>query len=293
MAVRVFNSLPRYGHNDDLASVITGEEAWQDYSLGIIMIGCLILVLFVLWTILEFLFLFCGPCVGILSGKRLPQERGGCYRFLAMSNCILSFIVAVIFLVKVTNSLEETFDNVRESTNDLSNLARNVTSIVNQVIKAGNETVPIRDASVEMLSDGLCSSFPAGNGETIDFDAKGLEVTDVLTALSDFTNGDLTDLRDTFEEQFVAAEIEIANILNKSQDYAKISYYAIAIVIVTFLLSLQGHMAWFGPRIASFFCFQKWFTIPLYFLLLLFSAIVSAALSQVLVVNSGEIYLIL
>jgi hypothetical protein len=283
--------VPRFGHSDDLVSVITREEGWQDYAKGTIMIGCLILATFTVWTILEVLFLSCGRRVGILSGRRIFEDNkgGNCfYRFLVLSNCVLSFMVGVVFLVKVTASFEETFDNVRESTSNLADIARNVTTVVDMVIKAGKDTVPVRDTGVEMLENGICSSFPGGNGQTIDFDANGFIVMDKLTLLSDFTNGPLTTLRGNFQNEFISAETEINLVLEQAQTYAKISYYAIAIVVATFLLSLQGHMAWFGPRWSAFFIIQKWITLPVYFLLLLFSSIVTAALSSVLIVNTGK-----
>jgi hypothetical protein len=288
--VNSIHALPRFGHNDNLAAVVTNEEGWRDYASGTVFIGCFILAIFFAWSMLEILFALCGKKVGILSGKRIYEDNRGncCYRVLLLINCLFSFVVSMIFLVRATLSLATTFDSIHDNMTTLGDMARSVTSIVDSVIQAANETIPVRDDVVVMLEEGLCSSFPGANGESIDLDGLGLTAIGKLSELSDFTNGELTVLRNSFETEFVAAETEVLRVLDTAEDYARISYYAIAIVVVTLLLTLQSHMAWTGPHFSAFFCFQKWITVPAFYILLAFSAIVTAALSAVLIVNTGK-----
>ena len=288
--MKSIHALPRFGHNNNLAAVVTGEEGWRDYASGTVFIGCLILAIFFAWSILEILFTLCGKRVGILSGKRIYEDNRGnfCYRSLLLINCLFSFAVSMIFLVRATLSLTTTFDSIDDNMTTLGDMARNVTSIVDSVIQAADETIPVRDKVVVMLEEGLCPSFPGANGETHNFDELGIAALGKLSELADFTNGELKVLRNSFETEFVAAETEVLRVLDTAEDYARISYYAIAIVVVTLLLTLQTQMAWAGPHFSAFFCFQKWITVPAFYMLLMFSTIVTAALSAVLIVNTGK-----
>ena len=194
----------------------------------------------------------------------------------------------ITFLVKVSSSLEDTFDSVRNGIGGVAGVGRNVTSVADKIIEAGTETVPIRDATVSILNEGVCSAFEGGNGVTINFDEQALAATQILTDLADFSQGELTDLRNNFENEFNKAETEINLVVDQAQGYAKVSYYAIAIIVFTFLLSLGGHFSWHGPRVRLFFFLQSWVILPLYFLVLIFTVTVVATLAAVLTVNSGK-----
>ncbi len=295
--------MPRFGHTRDLVNVITNGVDRSDYAQGVVFIGSFILAIFFVWIILSALFFCCGPrTVGILSGRALSQprndERGRrvkyfVYRTTVLCSCVLSLMAGIIFLVKASTSLENSIESITEGVGDLAGASRDVTSVSNKLIEVGNETIPIRDDALNILNEGICSSFEGGNGFTIDFDDEALNTTEALIALSNFSIEELTKLRDNFETEFVKAETEINAIEDEIHFYVRASYYAIAIIILTFLLSLGAHMAWhFPPRrkglLYIFFMFYTWFFLPLYFLVLVFTVIIVAALSAVLVVNSGE-----
>lgn len=283
----MFNSVPRFGHSIDLPSVVMREEGWEDYAQGVVMIGAVIIAMFALWLILEILSLCYRFCI---SGRRMKAKNyNQCYRLLVLASSILSFLVGIAFLFEGTAALEETFSSVRSNVDDLATMARNVTNITERVIQVGNDTIPVRNQVVEIFSNGVCNSFPGGNGQTIDFDTKALQIMGQLSQLSNFTQGDLTNLKNSFEKGFVEAEAEINLVLEKSQDYSRISYYAYAVIFLAFLISLQGYAAWSGLKLKVFFGFQSMITIPIYSTVLFLSTIVAAGLSSVLVVNTGKI----
>jgi hypothetical protein len=176
------------------------------------------------------------------------------------------------------------------SIQDLSGLARNVTLVVEDLIVAGESTTPIRDNLVEMIDDGVCSAFDGGNGVVIDLDEQANMVVDTLTDLSDFTSVELTDIKNNFDDQFQSIEADVNYILDEVQGYARISYYAIGIVSMSSLLYIGAYLAWFGPRILTlktYFYFQSWVVLPLYFLTLIFTAVFTSAIGSALVVNAG------
>jgi hypothetical protein len=291
ITVESFNNSPRFGHSDDLAGVANLTVSWQDYAQGTVFIGGFILAVFVLWFILTALFVCCGQrTVGILSGRRLKQENRsawhGFYRGLVLGCCIFSLMAGMIYFVKVSSSLASTFDVVREGINSIVNIAENVTTVADDIIQAGEDTIPIRDAAIQLLEQGACSSFAGGNGNTIDFDNEAQTVVDQLTALSDFTRGDLTVLKNNFQTEFFNAQIEVNLVVDKAQSYARLSYYAIAVIFLSTLLSFGGYMAWFGPKIRTYFFVQSWIVLPLYFVVLIMTAIIAGAISAAMVVNS-------
>lgn len=271
--------------------VVTDIEGWSDYAQGCVFIGAFILAVFVVWMILIGLFFCCGQrTVGILSGRRLRDEnktwKHSLYRSIQLSSCVFSLMAGLMFLVKVTSSLEDTFDSVRGGIGGVADIARNVTSLADKIIEAGAETIPIRDTAIGLLNEGVCNSFEGGNGMTINFDEKALKVVDTLSGLADFSQDEFIILRNQFQNEFTDAETEINLVVDQAQNYARASYYAISIIIVSFLLSMGGYMAWFGPKFRTYFVLQTWILLPLYFVVLVLTVVVAAALSAVLTVNS-------
>ena len=108
----------------------------------------------------------------------------------------------MIFFVKVSSSLQDGFDLIKDGADDVAGLANEVSVIASDVIVAGEDTIPIRDAAIEILNEGLCNSMEEGNGNTIqDFDEEAKLVVDLLTQLSDFTRGELTNLKENLVDE--------------------------------------------------------------------------------------------
>ena len=165
-----------------------------------------------------------------------------------------------------------------------------ISNIANDLIEAGNSTKPIRDNLVQMMADGVCSSFDGGNGDPIDVDTQVQKAVDLLTDLSDFTGGELTSIHDNFSSQFEIIDEDVTNILDSAQDYSRVSYYAIGVISLSSIMYLGAYLAWFGPQqclpMKGYFCLQTWIVVPLYFLTLIITAILTAAIGTALVVNS-------
>ena len=177
------------------------------------------------------------------------------------------------------------------SIQDLSSLAVDITNIADDLITEGDATTPIRDNFVLLMENGVCSSFNGGNGQPVDVDSKVQTAVDILTDLSDFTSGQLTDIRDNFSSQFLNVDSQVTSYIDTVQKYARISYYAYGIIIISSIFYIGAYLAWFAPQsfssVKSYFFFQQWIVMPLFFLILIITAIFAAAVGTALVVNSG------
>ena len=114
-AVQLFGNVPRFGHTDDLATLVTGENDYIDYALGTVFIAGFIMSGFVLWLLFLLLCKCCGKRCGILSGQRLKDERPHWFvRTIVMLAAAFGLAAGVMYLMKATSSLYDTFDSIRE-----------------------------------------------------------------------------------------------------------------------------------------------------------------------------------
>jgi len=288
--VALFGAVPRFGHTDDLAIVVSGEETYFSYAMGIAFIPGLILCLFIGWLIMIAVFKALGKKVGILSGQKLKGRRPHWFvRGSVMISAAFALAAGSMYLVQATSSLYDTFYSIRNGAQNLSNLADDIELIAEDLIKSGDFTIPIRDNLVAMIENGVCSSFDTGSGIIIDVDPKAEQVVQILTDLNDFTKGELVTIKDDFSTQFSSIEEDVNSMLDDAQGYARISYYAIGIISLSAILYIGAYLAWFGPKwmsMKTYFCFQTYFVLPLYFLTILLTGIFTAAIGTTLVVNS-------
>lgn len=142
-----------------------------------------------------------------------------------------------------------------------------------------------------MIDQGVCSSFDGGNGDPIDVDEKAQAAVVVLTDLSDFTSGDLINIRENFSTEFQQIEASVNTYIDQGEKYAKVSYYAIGVITLSSFLYIGAYLAWFAPKMFTtnaYFCIQTWIILPILFLTLVVTTVIAAAIGTALVVNSGK-----
>ncbi len=141
---------------------------------------------------------------------------------------------------------------------------------------------------VKLVDRGICNSFDGGNGAQVSVDPIAQQAASALTQLSDFTMGDFTDMRNHFNSEFTAYEAEVLKVVDDTEGYINIAFYAIVVIIFAFFLAGGTYMSWFGPDIRYYFLVQTWFVVPCFFIFLLLSAIAASGIGSGLVVNSGK-----
>ncbi len=114
-AVNIFGSVPRFGNTDDITTLITGENDYMSYGMGLAFIPVFIIGGFLLWLILLILFKCCGKRCGILSGQSLKDEKPHWFvRSTVMLAAAFGLAAGVMYLMKATTSLNDTFISIRD-----------------------------------------------------------------------------------------------------------------------------------------------------------------------------------
>lgn len=286
-----FNNVPRFGHTSDLAGVLIEGNliTYSDYLWGIVFVGGLILGMTTVWM-LSLLFLkMCSG--GVAAGNRMKEDvqswKQSVMRFLVLSCCVLSAAAAVVFLVRFHTSLDTTFNSVTNGVTFLGTQASDVTRKADELLTVGVAANKTRSETVSILKTGICG-FDGGNGNPVpELEVKTEELVFLLDdELNDFAKDDLSTMRMEYNTEFGVAEKQAKRVVDVTKDYSSISWYAVVVIALSSLLALGAYMAWFGPHSRLYFCLQTWVFLPIYFVVVLMSAVVLAVLGPVLVANS-------
>lgn len=157
------------------------------------------------------------------------------------------------------------------------------------MIEFGENSVELRNNLIDKIDGGLCNSFEGGNSNPEEeFDAAASILVVILEDLQNFAKNELTDIRETFATDVSAIGIQMTNTTDTVQILAHPSYYAGPTIALGFFLFIGLLLAWREVSVPKYFCFHKWFIMPLVFILISISIIVIAAVAAVLVANSGK-----
>jgi hypothetical protein len=157
------------------------------------------------------------------------------------------------------------------------------------MITFGEDTLPLRNDLIDVIDGGLCQSFQGGNENPEDtFDEAASSLVVILTELQNFANSELTDIRDTFENDVMSLSQKTANATNNTEILANPALYAVPAITLGLLLLIGTVFAWLEIGGSGFFWVQTWIIMPLFFILLFSSIILIAVVGAVLVANSGK-----
>lgn len=203
---------------------------------------------------------------------------------MLVSSLIIA-ISGVVFLVRGARSVGNAFDDIRDGSTGLANIAKLIVNATDEVIAFGENTVALRDNIVAELEQKVCTAD--GNGGVADqFDQAATAVVNILTALQDFSKNELTDIRNTFATEFNSVTNDIYNATETGETYSQPSYIAAPVITFGLVLALGTYLAWRGPVVKPYFTIQTWLILPLFSILVVVIAIVLAVTGTVLVANS-------
>lgn len=256
-------------------------------------VGGFCLAAFLVW-ILALLVLKCmGRRAGIAAGhpfvensytRETPRKHTAFRIFMLMSTITIS-ISGIIFLVKGAQSVGNVFDDIRDGATGLSEIADLIVESADKVIAFGENTVGLKDDMITELDQQICP--PDGSGGAADqFDSAVAQVVGILGQLQDFSNGDLTQLRDTFSMEFTSVTNDLYYGSESGEKYAEPMWVAIPIIIFGIILFVGAYLAWQGPYIRPYFAIQTWCIVPIFSVVVILMAVVLAVTGTVLVANS-------
>lgn len=292
--IKAFNSVPRFGHSSDITLIYDENgvnfSALRDYFEGTLFVAGFCLAVFIIW-VLALLVLKCfGKKAGIAAGHPFMDSGGNTkrpmrFRIFMLISSLLVAISGVVFLVRGARSVGNAYDDIRDGSNGLTNIAELIVNATDEVIGFGEDTVALRDNIVVELEQKVCTADGSG-GVADQFDQAATSVVNILTALQDFSKNELTDIRNTFAMEFNSVSNDLYSASETGESYSQPSYIAGPVIGFGLLLTLGTYLAWKGPFIKPYFAIQTWLILPIFSIIVVVIAIVLAVTGTVLVANS-------
>lgn len=292
--IKAFNAVPRFGHSSDITLIYdengVNVSAAVDYVQGTLFVAGFCLVVFIIW-ILAILVLKCfGKRAGIAAGHPFIDNGGSTkrhmrFRIFMITSSLLIAISGIVFLVRGARSIGNAYDDIRDGSSGLNNIAKLIVNSTDEVIAFGENTVALRDNIVAELEQKVCTRDGSG-GVADQFDQAATSVVNILTALQDFSKNELTDIRNTFSTEFNSISNDFSSASDTGESYSQPSYIAGPVIAFGLLLTLGAYLAWKGPFIMAYFATQTWVVLPIFSLIIVVIAIVLAVTGTVLVANS-------
>jgi len=305
-AVKLFNAVPRFGHTSVITSIFDANnevdtDAVIEYARGTVFIAGFCLTTVILWILVLMVLKCFRQRAGIAAGY--PFENNMRYgtapkkhsfvRGLLLLSSIFVMCTGIVFLVTGTASLQRSFDDIRNGASGLTDIADDIVSTTNELIAFGEGAGGIKNSIVTMIEDGVCGAVDEQAGLPTqsdavqeEFDKAANTVVAALEELEDFSRGELTNLRNTFEAKFDSVMNNVTEGLDKGEEEAQPMYIAAPIFVFGFILSVGTIMAWRGWNIRPYFCMQTWLILPLFAIIVIFTSLALSLVGTVLVINS-------
>ncbi len=172
----------------------------------------------------------------------------------------------------------------------MNTLSTKVVDTSNNMIEFGENSVPLRNSLVDLIDEGICSSFAGGNANPLEqFDTVAESLVVILTDLQNFAANDITTIRDIFATDVNTIAYGFGNTTDSIEVLANPAYYGGPTVALGVLLFVGLMFAWVEVIIPGYFFVQSWITMQLFLVVLTVSIAAIAILTAVLVANSGKL----
>jgi hypothetical protein len=225
--------LTRFGHSNNFTALFQEDEDVEDYFVGLIFVGCLIMSLFLVWALLLIVFKHClqQEEVGFLSGSafRAPRppkseapvdvreapppvdgfvmESKMRWPNRPMRGRIVFLVSGIIYITFTALLVREGITNLQSSVNTLNRSAQQIRLIsveAADIIQVGLRDLKDGAASIrEQIADqfqgnSFCPADPALENSVLGRDVSGQadDAIILLDLLDDFASDDLANLED-------------------------------------------------------------------------------------------------
>jgi hypothetical protein len=262
----MFAGLDRFGRTNDFTTLFGEEEDAKDYIFGLIFVGCLIMSLFLIWTIvLIVLAKFClrKQDVGFLSGSAYradppavkgkseePQDvqeephdgvvmenkmswpirpmRG---RIVFMVSGIIYITFSVLLVTKGITNLQSSIDTLNVSAQEIELISSEAASIIQDGLQDLKDLAStIREQITnEFQADEFCPADPSLENSVLAQDVSGQadDAITLLDQLADFASDDLA----TLEEGVLETASKSLEVVDTTEDIDINDWEALLILI--------------------------------------------------------------
>eukprot|EP00537_Pseudo-nitzschia_pungens_P005384 CAMPEP_0172359134 /NCGR_PEP_ID=MMETSP1060-20121228/3365_1 /TAXON_ID=37318 /ORGANISM="Pseudo-nitzschia pungens, Strain cf. cingulata" /LENGTH=721 /DNA_ID=CAMNT_0013080639 /DNA_START=295 /DNA_END=2463 /DNA_ORIENTATION=+ len=282
-----FNGVPRFGHSDEFA-LLLGDTP-DNYYLGILFLGTLVVTIFVFWAISVCLLKCIGPQhVGFLAG--FPFRREGCKsafgRVVLSVSAWMMIISTIVLITKGLTGLQQLSDTVAMTARDIQLIEKEVQSIVTLLLVVSAKTTPIRDELVDFLKRDICPLEPGSDTED-QIRSVGEDTYDAMVDLDDFIEGYLTDVEDGVEQMNKFTN-RVEGFTDRAQfvNNPKVTAVVFPYFIVPAILMVAVCMGWWDVFSETFYTVLTWGIMPLLVLMTVGAIVAAAALIVAIQSNS-------
>jgi hypothetical protein len=298
--------MSRFGHTSDFTVLFVSDEDvvdgadTEDYLLGLIFAGCLIVSFFLAWALLLLVFKCClgQRKVGFLSGSPyrisipepkekeqspLPEEgpeevpvvekKSRCGS-RPMRGRVLFLLSGIVYITFTTLLVTEGLTNLQSSANTLSWSSREVESIsteAQEIIQTGlvdlkDLAIAVRERLAEQFQGNqFCPADPGLQNSEVgrDISTQANEAVTLLDQLTDFASDNVTDLDDSIS-RLQSYALDVAD---TTEDIDLNDWEALMILIpyimVPAILMAACAMACFDVSFPFLHCTIHYFFMPL------------------------------
>ena len=262
------------------------------YVRGLLFGGLLVFCCFILWSLCLCVFMCLGSYrVGFLAGR--PEKEGQTHKALHVRRALFAiaalWLIAFCFLYYAFGvvPLQDTEDTIGNANQDVGQVLDESNAVTVAMRARGDLGDELRTELQIFLEEPFCPGYPTLQDETnVDFEALRLDTLDKLKNLDDFIDTDLVEVLDAIADaQKTVDDVEEA--VDDSEDlWPGLVVMIVYIALATWML-WQMSFGWMGFSSKIFTCCTKWFTLPL-FILLVFLAYILCTFSMFWVVaNAG------
>jgi hypothetical protein len=263
----------------------------QDYILGIILIPCVIVGLFLVWLLMTFIF-SCCCCgrAGFLSGERfVKSDHGKCCNnarnsrsaLLISAGLVVAFSAA--FSLKGLVNLESSVEAANKTIQDFQLLVDQGQRASNQLEGNVTQARIDRDNIVASLSVGLSNPLCSSAIEPL--------ITSLMrdTSLDNYTTDYASLAQDAFDSINVNTK-EVDTYLGYVKDNETWANYVVPIIFsfITSFFMIGTIVAWRGKSRRCFEIFLTCVLLPLFFILLVLTLILAVLFGLLNVPLSGK-----
>lgn len=302
--VESFHSVPRFGHPDDVSSLLV-DSVRNDYIQGLLFVPGLVFAFFLLWCFMVLLLKWIGKGkVGYLAGSGFKNPRS-CWvktiRALFLLCALLLTMSCTLFSIKGVSEVDNSLESIQDSSEEIGLFASQTYDLMQTLDEVGQTAIPIRDSAVKILNGDLCPAIPILDGLITDTNATDtipgiatihkfedaasltIQYLDMLNNFSDSLVSDFENAYDTFIDQ----KSEFDDILDTTEDNINwLAYSVIPVGVLAFLLALGTSLAWNDKSSVLLQRLQSWGVLPPFILMILVFMIGGLAIFPLGAINS-------